>query len=318
MENRAYALAAGAFVLLLGIALVAGVLWLNRDERVGGAPYVVTTTRPVSGLKVEAPVRFRGVDVGKVETIRFDPAEPGRVVVGITIDPDAPITRGTFAQLGFQGVTGLSFVQLDDDGSARERLATSAGSPASIPMRPSLFDTGEGIVTALGEVADRMKKLLDDDNQKVLVGMLAQIDAASAQATKLAASLEPAATSLAPLIADTRVTVNDVRAAVNDARSAVKRAEIMVDSMTQLAARYEERAPMLDRVGDNASDVGATARALNDDTLPRLNVLADDLRHEVRVLDRVLTGLADQPDSLVFGPPPRHPGPGETGFEAGR
>jgi phospholipid/cholesterol/gamma-HCH transport system substrate-binding protein len=318
MENRAYALAAGTFVLLLSIALVAGVLWLNRDEQVGGAPYIVTTTRPVSGLKVEAPVRFRGVDVGKVETIRFDPTEPGRVVVGITVDPEAPITSGTYAQLGFQGVTGLSFVQLDDDGTSRARLATSAELPANIPMRPSLFDTGEEIITAFGEVADRMKKLLDDENQKVLVGMLAQIDAASAQATKLAASLEPAAASLGPLLADTRVTVNDVRTAVNQARGAVKRAEIMVDSITQLASRYEEHAPALGQVGDNAADVGAAARALNDDTLPRLNVLADDLRHEVRVLDRVLTGLADQPDSLVFGRPPRHPGPGEAGFEAGR
>ena len=77
MEKRAYALAAGLFVLVLGVALVAGVLWLNRDERVGGVPYEVTTTRPVSGLKVEAPVRFRGVDVGKVESIRFDPSEAG-------------------------------------------------------------------------------------------------------------------------------------------------------------------------------------------------------------------------------------------------
>jgi phospholipid/cholesterol/gamma-HCH transport system substrate-binding protein len=311
MENRAYALAAGFFVLVLGIALVAGVLWLNRDERAGGLPYVVTTTRAVSGLKVEAPVRFRGVDVGKVEAIRFDPSEPGRVLIGISVDPDTPLTRGTYAQLGFQGVTGLSFVQLDDDGAARQPLATSADLPARIPMRPSLFDTAEGLVTAFGEIAHRLNGLLADDNQKVLIGTLARIDAAAAQATKLAESLEPAATSLAPLLADVRV-------AVNDARGTVKRAEVMVESMTRLAVKFEERAPALGQVGKNADDVGATARAINDGTLPRLNTLADELHREVRVLDRLLSGLADQPDSLVFGPPPRRPGPGETGFEAGR
>jgi phospholipid/cholesterol/gamma-HCH transport system substrate-binding protein len=311
MENRAHALAAGFFVLLLGIALVAGVLWLNRDERVGGVPYTVTTTRAVSGLKVEAPVRYRGVDVGKVETIRFDPAEPGRVVIGITVDPATPITRSTYAQLGFQGVTGLSFVQLDDDGDAREPLKTAAGSPVRIPMRPSLFDTGEGLVTAFSEVADRMNKLLAEDNQKVLIGTLARLDAAAAKATKLADSLEPAAASLAPLLTDTRL-------AVNDARSAVKRAEDMVESMTRLATKLEERAPVLAQVGDNADEVGAAARAINDGTLPRLNELAEELRHEVHALDRVLTGLADQPDSLVFGAAPRRPGPGEAGFDAGR
>jgi phospholipid/cholesterol/gamma-HCH transport system substrate-binding protein len=311
MENRAYALAAGLFVLLLGIALVAGVLWLNRDERVGGVPYTVTTTRAVSGLKVEAPVRYRGVDVGKVETIRFDPAEAGRVVIGISVDPATPITRSTYAQLGFQGVTGLSFVQLDDDGTVREPLKTAVGSPARIPMRPSLFDTGEELVTAFGEVADRMNKLLAEDNQRVLIGTLARLDAAAAKATQLADTLEPAAASLAPLLVDTRV-------AVNDARSAVKRAEDMVESMTRLATKLEARTPVLTQVGDNADEVGAAARAINDGTLPRLNELAEELRREVRTLDRVLTGLADNPDSLVFGAAPRRPGPGEVGFDAGR
>ena len=312
MENRAYALAAGLFVLVLGVALVAGVLWLNRDERVGGVPYVVTTTRPVSGLKVEAPVRFRGVDVGKVETIRFDPTEPGRVVIGITVEPGTPVTRSTFAQLGFQGVTGLSFIALDDDGAKREPLATTAELPARIPMRPSLFDTGEGVVTAFGEVAERINKLLADDNQKVLVSTLARLDAASAKATRSSPrALEPGAAAIPPLLADTR-------AAVNDARGAVKRAGEMVAAMTTLAAKLEERSPALGQVGDNAADVGAAARALNDETLPRLNALADELRREARVLDRVLTGLADQPQSLVFGPPPRRPGPGEAGFDGGR
>jgi phospholipid/cholesterol/gamma-HCH transport system substrate-binding protein len=308
MEHRAYALAAGLFVLLLGAALIAGVLWLNRDERVGGVPYAVTTTRAVSGLKVEAPVRFRGVDVGKVETIRFDPAEPGRVVVGITVAPGTPVTRGTFAQLGFQGVTGLSFVALDDDGTAREPLATTAEAPGRIPLRPSLLDSGEGLVGAFGEVAERINNLLADENQKVLIGTLARIDAASAKAAKLAEGLEPGVAALPPLLADTR-------AAVNEARAAVGRAGEMVAAMTTLAAKLEERSAALAQVGDNAADVGTAARALRDDTLPRINALAEELRREARVLDRVLTGLADQPNSLVFGPPPRRPGPGESGFD---
>jgi phospholipid/cholesterol/gamma-HCH transport system substrate-binding protein len=311
MENRAHALAAGLFVLLLGAALVGGVLWLNRDQRVGGVPYIVTTNRPVSGLKVEAPVRYRGVDVGRVESIRLDQAAGGLVLIGISVDPATPITRGTFAQLGFQGVTGLSFVALDDDGSAREPLAAADGQVARIAMRPSLFDSGESLVASIGEVAERVNRLLGDENQKVLIGMLARIDTASARAAKLADNLEPAAKAIPPLIAD-------ARAAVSDARGTVVRAGEMINAMTSLAAKLEERSVVLAQIGDNAGDVGATARSLNDETLPRLNALAEELRREARVLDRVLTGLADQPQSLVFGAPPRRPGPGEAGFEGGR
>ena len=311
MENRAYALAAGLFVLVLGVALVAGVLWLNRDQRIGGVRYLVSTTRAVSGLKVEAPVRFRGVDVGKVETIRFDPAEPGRVLIGITVAEDTPITPGTYAQLGFQGVTGLSFIALDDDGGKPGPLATTAEMPGTIPLRPSFLDSGEGLVSAFGEVAERINRLLAADNQKALMGTLARLDTASANAAKLAATLEPAAKAIAPLLTDTR-------AAVADARETIRNAAQMVAAMTALAAKLEERSAVLGQVGDNAADVGAAARALNDETLPRLNALADELRREARVLDRVLTGLADQPQSVVFGPPPRRPGPGESGFAVGR
>ena len=193
----------------------------------------------------------------------------------------------------------------------REPLTTAPDAPARIPMRASLFDAGEGLVTAFGEVAERVNRLLADDNQRALMSTLARLDAASVKAARLAETLEPGAAAIPPLLAD-------ARAAVNDARATVKLAGEMVAAVTGLAAKLEERSGALAQLGDNAADVGTAARALNDETLPRLNALADELRREARVLDRVLTGLAEQPQSFVFGPPPRRPGPGETGFDAGR
>ena len=76
MENRAHALAAGLFTLVLGAALAAVALWFNKDD-IKLIPYVMATTSPVTGLKAEAPVRYRGVDVGKVEEISIDAANKG-------------------------------------------------------------------------------------------------------------------------------------------------------------------------------------------------------------------------------------------------
>src|SRR5688572_16911661 len=107
MENKAHALAAGLFLLLLGATLAAAVVWF-RGDHVQRQSYTVVAHSGVPGLAVKAAVRLRGVDVGSVESIGFDPADARRVVVRIAVDRAAPVTRGTFAQLGYQGVTGLS------------------------------------------------------------------------------------------------------------------------------------------------------------------------------------------------------------------
>ena len=113
MENRAHALAAGIFTLVLGTALAAVALWFSKDD-IKLIPYLMTTSSSVTGLKVEAPVRYRGVDVGKVDDIAIDSANGGRVRIRIGVKEGTPITKSTYAQLGYQGITGLAYVLLGD------------------------------------------------------------------------------------------------------------------------------------------------------------------------------------------------------------
>ena len=72
------------------------------------------------------------------------------------------------------------------------------------------------------------------------------------------------------------------------------------------------------RSDGSVEEVGVTARAVNDETMPRVNVLIDDLARETRALGRVVNTLGEQPQSIVFGTPPGTPGPGEPGFTGGK
>src|SRR4051812_20069326 len=114
MENRSHALMTGFFTIALVVAAVLAGVWFNRDtvERV---PYQIATTESIPGLNIQAAVRYRGLEVGKVDEIDFNRAVPGQIVIRLSVDPEAPITKTTFAKLGYQGVTGIAFVQLDDD-----------------------------------------------------------------------------------------------------------------------------------------------------------------------------------------------------------
>ena len=97
MENKAHALAAGAFVLGLVAVLVALVVWLTRDNTVRNT-YELSTRDAVSGLQPQAMVRYRGIAVGKVTAIDFDPKVKGNVRVRITVDERVPLDALAFGR----------------------------------------------------------------------------------------------------------------------------------------------------------------------------------------------------------------------------
>lgn len=248
MENRSYALAAGLFVILLAAGLIAAFVWLGGD-RIERVRYVVVSRTPVSGLTLQAPVRLRGVDVGNVEAIQFDRQDPRSILVTIAVDQAAPVTEGTYAQLGYWGLSGLTFLQLLDEGTDPDPLAPRA----HIEMRPSFFgqaaSSAEALIANANDAVEKVNELLSERN-------LAQIYR-------------------------TLTTLERTIAALGQASQAIE------------------------------SEITQT-------TLGKFNVLADDLSRQTRKLDRLLTDLNEQPQSLLFGRAPPPPGPGEPGFDRGQ
>jgi phospholipid/cholesterol/gamma-HCH transport system substrate-binding protein len=300
MENRAYALAAGLFTLLLGFGIVAAALWFS-GEAVETEDYLLVSRQPVTGLNTQAPVRYRGLAVGKVVSIELDPQEPRNILVQISIKAGTPLTKGSFARLGSQGVTGLSYVMLDDEGSNPELLPTGGEQLARLEVRPSFMDSitvsGQEMVENFNRVAKRVDLLLNDENQKQLVSTLRNLDQASGKVVALANEIEP--------------TLKKLPAVANDASVVLKRAD-------SLLANLNDRVDAFERAAKSAEQLGRSGVALSDalatESLPRLNVLLDDLQRTSRGLERLLTEVNDQPQSLIFGKSPLPPGPGEPGF----
>jgi phospholipid/cholesterol/gamma-HCH transport system substrate-binding protein len=70
-------------------------------------------------------------------------------------------------------------------------------------------------------------------------------------------------------------------------------------------------------MASSMEELGAASRSFNNETLPRVNALVEQLQRETRALDRVLSTLNDNPQSFVFGSQRSRPGPGESGFKDG-
>ena len=316
MENRAYALAAGLFTLLLGIGVVAAALWFS-GETVVTENYLLVSRHPVSGLNLQAPVRYRGITVGKVVNIQFDPAEPRVILIEISVKAGTPVTRGTFAQLGSQGVTGLSYVMLDDDGTKPEPLTAQGDTLARIEVRPSFFDTvtasGQEMIDNFNLVAKRVNALLDEGNQKQLLSTLSNIEQAAEKVGTLATRIEPTAKAVTSLMTALEPTAKALPALVADTGVALKRADALLANLDKRVDSFERAAKSAEQFGNRGA---ALTESMLVDSVPRLNLLLDDLQRSSRSLDRLLTDIGDQPHSLVFGRNPLPHGPGEPGFEA--
>jgi phospholipid/cholesterol/gamma-HCH transport system substrate-binding protein len=313
MENKAHALAAGAFVLGLIAALVGLVIWFTRDNTVRNI-YELSTREAVSGLQPQAVVRYRGIAVGKVASIDFDPKTKGNVRVRITVDERVPLTTSSYATLSYQGVTGLAFIALDDKGESNVVLKPNNDDPPRIPLKPSMLaqlqDRGEAILNQVDEVTRRANTLLGDANQKRAADALENIAAASASANTLIKQLDNTVkTGLNPTLAALPDTLTSVKKAAGD----VSR---VANNFNTTVGRLNASDGPVERLSDGTKALAQAVDSFNAATLPRVNRVADDTSRAVRRLGRAADSINDNPQSLLFGNGGAAAGPGEPGFSA--
>ena len=305
MENKAHALIAGAFVVLVTALLALLAVWLTRDSSQRDL-YEMSTSETVSGLQPQAAVRFRGVPVGKVERIGFDAKVKGNVLIRISVDRGAPVTKSTFATVASQGVTGLGFIQLDDDGSSAERLQPNDEDPPRIPLKPGSLDKllkqSAAIFDQAEQATARLNQLLSDENQKAVTAAVTQLGDAAVSLKRVAKGLEPTVATLPALSRDSSTTMKALKTASDEVSSA--------------ARRLNEKGGPLDKLGEGGTALAAGIETFSAATLPKLGEVADETARTMRQLRRTVSAVDDNPQALIFGNGKPMPGPGEPGFSA--
>ncbi|MEW5864335.1 MAG: MlaD family protein [Pseudomonadota bacterium] len=316
MESRAYALITGAFVIGLAVAMGVWASWLTR-EPLARTPYRIVSTIPVSGLNPEAQVRYRGMPAGRVRAIALDPKDARRILITIEVNDEIPVTRGTWAQLGMEGITGIAYVHLLDDGTDPAPPVRGADGVAELALRPSLMDTladgAEGAVREARELIAGLNALLGEENRRRIGATLASLEKTTAQleagAERLPGAIERAEARLQAWLAEDNRRL---------ARESLERLGEAAAALPELArearALAAESRGLVQQLGRLATEAQAGAAAVRADTLPRIHALADGVERGAQRLGRLADDLDRDPASLVWGRRPLRPGPGEPGF----
>ena len=309
METKVSMPVVGAFVLALGTALIAGVLWLAS----GGMwqqqydLYLAVEEESVAGLNLNAPVKYNGVEIGKVRSITLDPQDPQRVNLLLAIVQGAPIRQDTVAMLRAQGLTGIAYVELS--GGARNTPALVALPGARYPVittKASLSTRLENVLTRVLAKVDSSSGSIDAflslENQRAFSSALADI----AQFSHTLAERGP---TIDRALGDAGTTLRNTAsssAGIASTLHAINRSASAIEQMGNSVAQTSLSA------GTTVSAVGADVERFGAETLPEL----ERLLAELSVLSASLHRLSEQtersPSSLVFGQSPTRPGPGEA------
>ncbi len=320
MENKSHALAAGVFVLIVSALVIALAVWLQRDNG-EYHQYEMTTRDGVSGLQPQAAVRYKGVAVGKVTHIGFDTQVSGNVLIRIAVDDDAPITPTTFATLGYQGVTGLSYVSLDDAGKPHPLLTPGPSGLPRLPLNSSPFaqlsEQGPIILGQVQEVTKRVNQLLGEDNQKRFAEALTQIGAAAQGVNTLSQRLDRTISDrLDPALAEFPALARDARGAVKSIQRAGDQVSNVAGEFGKTAQRLNAQDGPIERASKGVETLAQAADRLNARTLPTLERAADDTARAARQIARTASDVSNNPQGFIYGSGPAGPGPGEAGFVA--
>lgn len=316
MENRSHALMTGFFTIALLIATVLAGIWFNRD-RVERTPYEIATTMSIPGLNPQAAVRYRGLEVGKVDDIVFDQSRAGQILIKLSVDTEAPVTKTTFAKLGYQGVTGIAFIQLDDEKTGSPLLPSDAERVARIPLLPGLLDQLEKRGLVILENAEkmtlRMNELVSPANQKLMLGAFEKVGKAAEAYEAIPKQLEPTLARLPELAAK----ADQSMASFNEMSASATKA---VRNYDQLATSLQGPNGAISRLNTTVDRVGTSLEAVTSDlelqTLPNLVSMANEAKTSLRAVRRTANTFSDRPQSILFGGPNGTPGPGEPGFVA--
>jgi ABC-type transporter Mla subunit MlaD len=328
IENKARL--AFAALALLGVAAAIG--WSTlADSRY--RTYQIRTQDSVSGLIVDAPVEFHGVEVGRVKQVEL--TGPKSVSILLTIRKGAPVTSATVATitargLATRGFTGYVYVALEDGGPQGMPLA--AGPGETYPQLRSAASRSVNLDTAISQVnknvqvmTDVLQAVLDEKtvaSMKHSVNSLERVTRTLADNDRrlatIVANAEEASRQFRPLLGASNDTIRVLQTRVlPEAHQTFLQLRPLLDSsgdavralQTQVLPEAYQTLRQFRPLLDSSSD---TVRVLQTQVLPEAYETLSDLNRLSGALDGAAAKINRDPSVLIRGAAAPPPGPGES------
>lgn len=207
----------GIFILvasfvLIGtlIALTGGRFTEKRDF------YTVRLTASVSGLEVGSTVKYNGVQIGRVESLRVDPERVTATLVEISVLDKTPIKQDTRAVASALGITGLKYIELVKSTDGSPRLPVGSEIPEELSLVDNLSGKAAEIALKTELILNNIAELTNTENRQKMQGLLDRTDTVLMQFETLLNQTTPQLSSLTTNLSQSTATLNQTLKSTNE------------------------------------------------------------------------------------------------------
>jgi phospholipid/cholesterol/gamma-HCH transport system substrate-binding protein len=304
MEEKVNFAVVGIFVLVLSAGLIGGVLWFSSGKSYLKVYdiYQIYMNESVSGLNLNAPVRYHGVEVGRVQKIALAPQNAEQVLLTLGVEHSTPVKVDTVAVLQTQGLTGLAFIDLTGGNRGSPPLKALAGEKYPViktgrSLMTRLDSAVTALLTNLNRTSENFNALMDKDNQHMVKSTLTDIETLSRTLAARSATIDATLGNAARTMEGTARLANELPQ--------------LEQRIQRSADAFDHMANTLSHAGENVSSTLNDTRQFTSETLPEAHQLVSELRDLTGTLQRFSSDLEKNPSVLLYGKPAAPRGPGE-------
>ena len=312
METKANFALIGAFVILALAALMGFIFYMaNSEFRRDFTDYDVLFDGPVA-LEEGSNVRYIGIKVGEVETVRISRADPSKARVRVRIDANTPVKTDSKATIELAGITGVTFVQISAGTEDTPLLKRQPGETVPVitagqTQFEALLGGGQETLQRVNTSLERVSELLTDENIAAIESTLLNIESLTGQLANEEG-----------LIKDVSEAVKSVRRAGDQFSSASEsfgdfgsnagdQLDQFADDVSGLIAELMGTVEHSNRVlAQSERAVEAAANAIDGPAtgaLEEARIVTQDLQILINRLDRIAKRVEESPEQLVVGDP---------------
>jgi phospholipid/cholesterol/gamma-HCH transport system substrate-binding protein len=294
MASKTSKLMVGLFTTIGIVIGVIAVIWIGASNYLEkGAFYVTYFDESVQGLQKDSAVKYRGVEVGRVQAIRVAPDNRLIAVVMKIRLKDEDLTRTAVAQLKTAGITGLVFVELDRKKPGEPDQSPKLSFPSEYPVIASRPSEIARILAGVNEVVEKFKEI----DAK---GVFEQLKATGAEIEVFfrGKKMEAILANMESTLANTK----QITARVDKSLAADR----LEKTLAEMQSAVQEARLMLANVNGEIKAMNLPATLGKTRAIAReVEATSENLRRTSETLESFMTRINDRPSDLLFGKPPK-------------